>query len=73
MKIYMGSVWVGSYEITALADTPEKCRKVLISTYHKNFGTFRENGFKNQADWLEYHDIIDDHFEEINLNSAIVR
>lgn len=50
MTIYTASVYVGSYEIEAFCDSPEKVIKVLVSTYRKQFGAFTENGFKNQAD-----------------------
>ena len=73
MKIYIVTVNVGNYEIVAFGETREKCKKALVSAYRENFGTFRENGFKNQKDWLEYHGIYcDECFQEVNLNSAIV-
>lgn len=73
MTIYTASVYVGSYEIEAFCDSPEKVIKVLVSTYRKNFGSFTENGFKNQADWLEYHGIDRDSVRVIKLNTAEVR
>lgn len=74
MFVYFGQVYVGSYEITAIAESPEKCRAALISKYRKCFGSFRGNGFKNTADWLEFHGIDEDGcFEKIALNSAVCR
>lgn len=74
MKIYMADVFVGSYEIVALGESPAKCFSALVSKYHKNFGTFRENGFKNKQDWLEYHGYdCDEALEVIELNSAICK
>lgn len=73
MTIYTASVYVGSYEIEAFCDSPEKVIKVLVSTYRKQFGSFTENGFKNQADWLEYHGIDTQSVRAIKLNTAEVR
>lgn len=73
MVIYTASVYVGSYEIEAFCDSPEKCIRVLASTYRRNFGSFTENGFKNRADWLKYHGISTDTVREVRLNTAEVR
>lgn len=73
MKIYSASVYIGNYEIQALGESPQKCISVLVSAYRKNFGTFSENGFKNKADWLEYHGISESSCDEFELNSAIIK
>lgn len=71
MKLYFKSEYFGNYEITAIAETPEKCLKAIVTEYKRNFGSFRDNGFKNMADWLEYHGLDNPNaFWEVELNKA---
>lgn len=74
MKLYYAEIWVGNYCISAVAETPEKCQDAIVKAYHKDFGSFRSNGFKSKAEWLEWHDIEKPcGFLEIELNKGWVR
>lgn len=73
MKVYTTEICVGSYEILAIGDTPENAIKALVREYHSRFGSFRENGFKNQADWLEWHGVSPEGCRAIKINSAITK
>ena len=63
-------VTVGSYELGAVGETRSKCLNALVKTYHDNFGTFAENGFKGKADWLDYHGINEMSCMEIRPNAG---
>ena len=73
MKLYIAEVWVRSYCITAIGETPRKCINALVAEFKKSFGSFVQNGFLNKADWLDYHGIDERSCIEISLNSAVVK
>ena len=57
MKLYHIMVDVRAYRVNAIGETPQKCIDALVRTYTKNFGSFTENGFRNKAEWLNYHGV----------------
>ena len=73
MKLYLVEIYVGSYTITAIGDSPANTIKALVKEYRNQFGTFRENGFKNKADWLDYHGLSEDGdgLHEFTVNTAV--
>ena len=73
IKVYYTSVYVGNYEVSALGTSAAKCIDLLVKEYHRQFGSFRENGFKNRADWLEYHGVEEEGLQEIYIDSAWTR
>ena len=73
MKVYYCCVYVGNYEINALADDPAKCVDLLAQEYVQEFGSFKSNGFKSRAEWLDFHGISADCVDEIEINSAWTR
>lgn len=70
MKLYSAEVVVGNYFVNAIGDSPENCIKALVKEYNRQFGSFCDNGFKNKADWLEYHGIDPGSLREIELNKG---
>ena len=70
MKLYYKEIYVGSYNIQAVADTPENCIKAILSEYRKQFGPPTENGFESVKEWKEYHDLYTESVQEITLNKA---
>lgn len=73
MKVYIASVYVGNYEITAVAETPKKCINAIVREYHSFSGGFKENGFSGRADWLDYHGLSEASCQEVELNTAFTR
>lgn len=68
MKLYSAEVVVGNYFVNAIGDTPENCINALAREYNHQFGSFHDNGFKNRAEWLEYHGVSPASLREIELN-----
>lgn len=72
-KLYLASAYVGNYDLNVICNSPKECIDAIAKAYTKHFGSFRENGFKNKADWLEYHEIDEDSCFEITVGKEWIR
>lgn len=67
MKLYYNKAEVGCYTVNAVGKTPAACIAALVKEYNRNFGSFKENGFKSRADWCEWHGIFPESCQEIEV------
>ena len=72
MKVYMlDDFWNGSYCVTCVAETKDKCIEAAWKKIGEMFSGYVEQ-YKNCSEWME-DNWIEDMVEEIALGECIVR
>lgn len=63
--------WIGSYGVTCIAETKEKCIKAAWKKIGEMFPGYVEQ-YKNCSEWMK-DNWIEDKVEEITLGECIIR